>query len=374
VSGSAHHTALLDWMACAIGGREERAVQAVPVDEPIARWGTAGHVLDFDDTYLPGIAHLSAAVAPAAIVTGAETGADAGDVLRAYAGGMEAMGRFARASHPGLYDNGWHPTAVCGGVGAAAAVAFLFGLDEDRVGHALRLALTGSGGLISAFGSDAKSLQVGAAAAHGARAARVAARDATASEAIVEGFERATGATFPRQETGDPPAITENWIKPWPCCLMAHGAIEAVLQSGSGEDEGPLAVVVSPVAQRAASHGPAVRTGLEAKFSIPYLVALTLTSGEPRVADFAQVDDEVVARARTVTVGTDPSLGDAETVLLDRDGEELARVSASRGSPEAPLSAEALQRKVAELAGDRLDGILDDPAAPATVLLEALSR
>ena len=66
-----HGAALLDWLACAYGGREQRAARAARaaddgVLETVAWLGTAGHVLDFDDTYLPGIAHLSAPTAPAA--------------------------------------------------------------------------------------------------------------------------------------------------------------------------------------------------------------------------------------------------------------------------------------------------------------------
>src|SRR4051812_17649125 len=130
-----YRTALLDWMACAVAGAAEPAARAAAAAgdgllERTAALGTAGHVLDFDDTYLPGIAHLSAPVAPAALVVGAHAGAPAGAVLDAYAAGFEAMGALAGASHPALYDRGFHPTAVCGPVGAAVAAARLLGADE----------------------------------------------------------------------------------------------------------------------------------------------------------------------------------------------------------------------------------------------------
>ena len=69
---SAHAAALLDWLACAYGGRDERAARAARAAgdgllERVAWLGTAGHVLDFDDTYLPGIAHLSAPIARVAV-------------------------------------------------------------------------------------------------------------------------------------------------------------------------------------------------------------------------------------------------------------------------------------------------------------------
>ena len=129
---TAYAAALLDWMACAYGGRGERAARAARAAgdgllERVAWLGTAGHVLDFDDTYLPGIAHLSAPTAPVAIMLGAQLGRSVGEAMAAYGAGFEAMGRLSRAHD--LYAGGWHPTAVCGAVGAARVAARLLELD-----------------------------------------------------------------------------------------------------------------------------------------------------------------------------------------------------------------------------------------------------
>ena len=71
-------------------------------------------------------------------------------------------------------------------------------------------------------------------------------------------------------------------------------------------------------------------------------------------------------------VTTDEGLRQAEAVLA-LNGDEVARVPASRGSPEAPMDAGELAAKCALLAGDRLDGLLDDRDAPAQILLDALA-
>ena len=196
---SAHRAALLDWLACAYGGREQRAAQAARAAgdgllERVAWLGTAGHVLDFDDTYLPGIAHLSAPTAPAAIAVAAALDRSVGDALAAYAAGFEAMGRLSRAHR--LYDGGWHPTAVCGAAAAAHVAARLLGLDDERAGAAERLALLQAGGLRAAFGSDGKSLQVGMAAAAGVQAARIAAGGVSITADVIgaeDGFAAAFG-------------------------------------------------------------------------------------------------------------------------------------------------------------------------------------
>ena len=200
----AYRAAFLDWMACAHAGLAEPAAAAARhvgkgVLERVAAAGTAGHVLDFDDTYLPGLAHLSAPTAPAALVLGAERWASVGDVLEAYSAGFEAMAAVAEASHPALYDGGWHPTSVCGVVGAATAAATLLELDPERRGAAVRLALLRAGGVRAAFGSDGKSLQVGLAAAAGVQSALLAEAGATIGADILDGpagYEEAFNATW----------------------------------------------------------------------------------------------------------------------------------------------------------------------------------
>src|SRR5215208_4910451 len=94
-----YSVALLDWLACAAGGRDEPAARAArEVGDPVVFAGASGHVLDFDDTYLPGLAHLSAPTAPAALVVAAELGRTVAEALEAFAAGFEAMGAVARAS------------------------------------------------------------------------------------------------------------------------------------------------------------------------------------------------------------------------------------------------------------------------------------
>ena len=253
--------------------------------DPVVALGAAGHVLDFDDTYLPGIAHLSAPVAPAALVLGAHTNATVAEVLAAYAEGFEAMGALAAAGHPALYDRGWHPTAVCGAVGAAVAAAALLGADRDT---AAALAALRAGGLRAAFGSDGKSIQVGLAAATGVAAAKLAAAGATAPAGrIAAAWRDAYGGEW---DTTPADAISRNWIKAWPCCLQTHGAIECA-RADRRRARRP--------ADRARPPGLAPgrrlrrgRTPLQAKFSIPYTTAFTLLHGGPRVDDFAALDPE----------------------------------------------------------------------------------
>ena len=368
----AYRTAFLDWLACAVGGLDEPAVLAARAfgeapAERVAFAGIAGHVLDFDDTYLPGLAHLSAPNAPVALVLAARLDLSVAAALDAYAAGFEVLGRLSAANHPAIRERGWHPTAVCGVVGAAVTAARLLGIDHERTESAARLALLRAGGLQAAFGSDGKSLQVGLAAAAGVTAARLTHSGAHVGPEVTAGFEQAYGARWPADlldaATGDA-AVAENWIKAYPCCLQTHSAIEAadLVRERSGVPDGTIVAVVHPVSRLTAFRDD-VADGLEAKFSIPYLVAYTLLHGPPYVRSFESLDPDARVLAERIAVHTDDSLLESEA-RLDVGGETLARVGAARGSPQRPMDALALDAKVSSLAGDRLDGVLRDPDRP----------
>jgi 2-methylcitrate dehydratase PrpD len=148
-----------------------------------------------------------------------------------------------------------------------------------------------------------------------------------------------------------------------------HAAIEAALELRDRRAGARgVAVDVHPVA-RAAAARDVPRDGLEAKFSIPYLTAFTLLHGPPGVSDFASLDDPACRLGGDVTVRTDPQLGQmAARVTTDGASAEVRWPS---GSPERPLDGQALRRKLRDLAGERLDGVLDDRSGPAAAVARA---
>jgi 2-methylcitrate dehydratase PrpD len=379
--------AFLDWLGCACAGAGERAAQAVRAlgDELPARVafaGTAGHVLDYDDTLAHGVAHVSAPCAPAALVLADELDLSLGAMLSAFAEGWEAMAAVASASHPALYDAGWHPTTVCGPIGAAVAAARLLGLSVQQREQAMALAVLRAGGTRGAFGSDGKAIQVGLAAAAGVQAALLARAGAVVDARAIHGalgFEGVLGAVVPAdvsaERAGRPDgtrAIDDNWIKLHPSCLGTHAPIDAAVHARDGgyrPDGAPIAVRVHPVARQAA-HLDDVDDPLAAKFSIPYCVTHALLHGRPRVHDFAALDAETRERSAAVSIVLDEALPEWGAVL-SAGGRELARIPCPRGAPERPASAADLATKLSDLAGDRLAGVLDDLDAPAARALDA---
>jgi 2-methylcitrate dehydratase PrpD len=165
-------------------------------------------------------------------------------------------------------------------------------------------------------------------------------------------------------------AVAENWIKAYPCCLQTHAAIDAALAVAAAP--GPTAQItvwVHPLSRQAAARDD-VADGLQAKFSIPYLTAYALLHGVPDLDSFAAIDPETAALARRIAIRTDAALGRCEAIL-EIDALPVARVTAPAGSPANPLDERARAAKVQALAGDALDGLLDDLDRPASALTAA---
>ena len=324
--------------------------------------GCAGHVLDFDDTYSPGLVHASAAVAPVALLLGAELGRDLGAVLDAYAAGFETTAALARAGHPALYERGWHPTAVCGSVGAAVAAARLHGLAEERTDDAVALALLRAGGLRVGvrLGRQGAAGRAGGRrrAAGGADRARAGARVPLAAVSSgPAGFEQVFGVSS--AGAGDEPAIARELdqgisVLPRHAQRDRGGARAARARARTrGRDRH-----VHPLAQRG---GRARRRadGLQAKFSIPYLAAFALLRGAPAVRDFDGVDAEVRDLARRVDGAHGP--GAARDGGRRRGRTGAPRRSSRRSArPGGRWTSGACSERCASLPGERLDGVLDD--------------
>src|SRR5215467_12088765 len=176
------HRSLLDTVAVTLAAREHRVTRlAHPVGLPDgARWAVAGHVLDFDDLHMPSTTHVSVVCVPTALAT------DGGP--RAYLAGAGVMARLGTTLGWRHYSAGWHATCTAGAPAAAAGAAVALGLPAEQIAVAMALAVPAAGGVQRAFGTDAKSLQVGFAVAAGIRAARLAAAGAQADPSALDAW------------------------------------------------------------------------------------------------------------------------------------------------------------------------------------------
>lgn len=330
--------------------------------------GTFAHILDFDDTHPEVILHTSAPLCAALLAAAEPAGADGRRVLEAYVVGFEAGVRVARALWPSHYERGWHMTGTAGSMAAAAAVSRLLGLDAQKTAVALSLAATQAGGLRASFGTMAKSLHAGRAAANGVVSAQLAAWGFTAPS---DGLTGRLGYLAVTAEAGGNPAalaagLGERWeieansFKPFACGLVTHPTIQAVLQlraelGGGVERPERIRARVNPLVLELTGT-PRPETGLEAKFSIYYAAAVAWVdgkAGEAQFTDEAVRRPEVRALLERVQVEADGNLKPDEAVveITLADGRGLRRVvRGQKGTPANPMTEAELAAKFLDLA------------------------
>src|SRR5690606_10248102 len=125
-----------------------------------------------------GILHPIAVMVPAALAVGEAEGRSGADFLAAVALGCEITFRASMAMNPrALYARGFHPSAIAGSFGAAAAAAFLMRLSPEQTVRTLGLAALQTSGLMAWQDDpreDARPFQMGLAARNGVMAALLA--------------------------------------------------------------------------------------------------------------------------------------------------------------------------------------------------------
>jgi aconitate decarboxylase len=354
---------------------------------------TAAHALDYDDVALGG--HPSAVLVPALLAEGEHLDASGAEALRAYLVGYEVWAELLSREPDAYHLKGWHPTAVMGTVGAAAAVAHLHKLSPEPCRNALAIAASMASGLVANFGTMTKPLHAGRAAACAIEAVRLAAMGLTGAPDAFEHHAGFLAALSPkgRAERERPASglgrqlrILESGlsIKKYPMCYAAHRVIDAVLDLATAHDLKAQEVgrVDASIGVAQASmlrnHSPA--TGLEAKFSLEFAVASALLA---RRIGLAQLTDkfvgetplrELMGKVSIATVDTncpiEPMFALTDRVVIElRDGRKLdsGEIRFARGNAKLPLREEELKAKFLDCASGA-----DDFDAPA--LYRALSK
>ncbi len=342
--------------------------------------GTLAHALDYDDTHLPSVLHPSAAVVPAALAAAEACGASGRELLAAVAAGDELVVRVGMAGYdPELgnsifFEKGLHATSIAGTLGAALAVAMVYGLGEEEIGHAVAISASMGAGIIEAnrTGGTVKRIHCGWAAHAGVTAAELARRGLTGPPTVFEGrfgFLRAflddkadTGAII--RGLGEEWEVPRIFFKPYPANHFTHAGIDAAIklrQEGldvrkiKDIELGVATPTLRTIAQPAEGKARP-KTGYAAQFSGPFTVATALVGGGGlgvSLEDFTdeEVEDPVkldlASRVRCVPDEECdrifPNQFPAVLCVRLEGGEVLeARVLHNRGGPQNPLTDEEL--------------------------------
>ena len=391
-----HHAkrAVVDWYAALIAGYPMHptplleAAMAEDLDRGQARLalgraatvkaaalinGTASHTAEVDDIFKHAIYHPGAPTISAALAMGQQVNATGSEFMKAVIVGYEISTRIGQILGRAHYQY-WHNTGTVGCFGAAAAAAYLLGLDAPRFTHALCTSATFAAGLQQAFQMDSmsKPLHSGRAAEAGVAAALMAQQGITGSLDVFEGkmgmgVAMSNAPEWPPvlADLGEVFNITEMTFKNHACCGHTFAPIDGALELQQMHGFAPEAVVHIDIATYspalAVAGNPAPRTAAEARFSIPYVVCTALLFGSVRLTAF---DDEHLHHPATralmekVSLSVHPDLDSqfpgqraAEVTIRLNNGQELRFLQPTRkGDPDMPLTDAELQSKLEELA------------------------
>ena len=133
---------------------------------------------------------------------------------------------------------------------------------------------------------------------------------------------------------------------------------------------------MAPFAQKILIY-PNPRTGLEAKFSLPYCASVSWLDGWPGVGAFADSQltrPDLVSLLGRVSVRDSSDDTECVTVVFADGGRDSERVSFARGTPEVPLTREERYSKVRSLVSPSLAAEGADALIAGVEGLEGFSR
>lgn len=323
------------------------------------------NVLEFDDTHMPTVIHPTSPVAPPLFAL-AEAGRIPGSALiEAFVLGVEVACRIGNSVSPGHYGRGWHVTATCGVMGAAAACARLLGLNTSQTAHAIGIAASQAAGVVENLPTGAKNVQVGNSARNGMLAALLAKEGYTAAPQALEGtrgWARASGdapdMTALVGGLGQTWELAKNAYKAYPCGIVLAPVVDACLDLRREHRLKPTEIKQVTVRGNslllARADRPHVSDDRIAKLSIQHSAAIAFVFGAAGAREYAAIGDpEIVAFRGKVSAQEDDEIPiEAAIVTVQtEDGRMLAaHVHHARGSLERPLSDAEIETKARELA------------------------
>ena len=348
------------------------------VDLEVATYANAvlAHILEMDDTHRTAIMHPGAPVIAAALNAAERENVSGETFLKAVVFGYEVSTRVAVAIQPDHWYKGYLSMATCGAIGAAAAAAYIAGLDESGIAQAVGLAAIQAGGLnasIFAKGDMGKLTTPASGAVNGIRSAYLVAAGMTGPETIVEGrfgvLDVWTGVNNWEAAIADLDTVHEidrTGLKPFSCCRYIHGPLQltAQLMQEHGLSLGDIRSIDVRTYEAAVlkrPHRAEPLTAFDAKMSIPYCLAVQLKNSS--FSDAAMTDGlanlpELGAIARKVNVLADeemtklfPGRWPSSVTITTTSGKQFAaRLDYPKGEPENPLSRDEILQKFMLLA------------------------
>jgi 2-methylcitrate dehydratase PrpD len=273
--------------------------------------GTMAHWEEYDDATFGMAGHPSVVIMPALFAAAESADSTGKEFVAAYLAGFETCAKVGRLINPQSIVLGYHPTAIIGTLGAAAAVSNLLKFDAKATENALGIAASFSSGLRPQLGFMVKPLHAGLASRGGLAAALLTQDGFESAENIIEnkhGFANAFSGGKPNDfealaaKIANPFEILDPGIafKIFPSNFHTQAGIVAVLQMV--KEDGVRAQDVERVrclGNHMIQHSlwnDNPQSGLEGKLSLHYCIAAALIDGQLEVEQFREerVQDPLV--------------------------------------------------------------------------------
>ncbi len=356
----------------ALGGAGDSAVMGafapLPLRDAVLMNGILVHGLDYDDTHVPGIVHVSASSVPLALGLAAHLDRSGRELLTAYVLAIEISARLGAVAKGGFHQTGFHPTGLIGTFGCTLAAGFLYGMNAAQLKMAQGIALSVASGSLEFLqdGAWTKRMHPGWAGVAGITAASLARHGFIGPGAAYEGrfglFPSYLGSevehcdySLATRGLGKIWEVGEVGVKPYPACHFVHGCTDAAIAlRARGVRAGDIAHVRALVPQEVVKTvGEPVENkrrpanDYDAKFSIPYAVATGFVRGKFGLAELEEPalrDPDILALADKVDYEADPNSEfpkaySGEVIVRLKDGRELShREQINRGAADRPLS------------------------------------
>jgi 2-methylcitrate dehydratase PrpD len=355
--------------------------------------GAMAHALDFEDAFDAAPVHPNASLLPAALAIAEAHGPVSGrEFITAVSAGCDLVCRMALALRQPLEAGGWYPPPILGAFGATAAACRLLRLAPQQFSDAFSLLMCQNscpGEIKYSANSVIRAVREAFPAQAAVLSALLAADGVRGFEAPLEGqsgfYRLYAGGHF---EAGDllNGLGARYWIeqlsfKRWPCCRGTHAYIE-IAQWLRGQhrfaatDIDAIVIAGGEVQQmlcEPALQKRAPQTIIDAKFSLPFTIAVALAGGEVTLGSFTaqRLQEPALLALATRTRfelqpgwGRDRAASGDLTVML-RDGRRLRHtVAQALGDPSRPLDDAQLRAKFIDCAA-RAAAPLARPTAAA---------
>lgn len=341
--------------------------------------GAMGHCLDYDDFEYESTYHPSSSTLPAALAIAEKIGPVSGkDFLTAFALAQDIGIRMALAI-PSERKPPWHRSAVIGTFASAASCAKLLGLDQEGIVDALGIALCQAAGSLDlrwSIGSDLGGMYPAFSAKAGVFSALLAQKGIAGIKVSMEGkaglFNLYWAGNYKKEvilaDLENKFAGENTAIKPWPACAETFTVIDATLrimkENNLRADEIEKIIVhvgdfTSPLCEPL-EHRRNPPRAIDAKFSIPFSVAVAAVKGnvviddyeieslkDPQVLAFAQKVEPFFDQRLNIEHGMPPGVVEINT----KQGKNFKKeVKKPYGHLENPITWEGIKKKFQDCA------------------------